>query len=148
MRKHTRYGLFSLTLFFAASLSAKAGDYRFNVAGRSDIEQEITVAKLLPFYQYMGGRVEVQWANPELTVSVENLVRLLIKEGIRQQDIVRNYSQSMATKNQSRDSINLVLKTLASRNNCSSYGLRYSFNTIGEESCAINDNIDAMKIRK
>ena len=148
MRNYTWYGLFGITLFLAITLSAKANDYRFNVTGRSEIEQEITVARLLPFYQYMGGRVEVQWANPELTASVDKLVRLLVKEGVHQQDIVRNYSQSMAAKNQSRDSINVVLNTLTRRNNCSAYRLLSSFNALGEEGCALNDNIDAMKIRK
>ncbi|KMV67207.1 hypothetical protein [Rosenbergiella epipactidis] len=136
------------TLSLSLSTLCSASDYVFNVQGRSDIEQEISVAKILPFYQYLHGEIEIQWANPELLSSVKRLASLLEKEGVREQDIVRNFSQSMAYKNHTRDSITLVLKTSKTSTHCAPYNLRSSFKALGEESCAINDNLDAMKIRK
>jgi len=125
-----------------------AREYIFPVYGRSDIEQEIAVAKIIPFYGYMKGEIEVQWANPDLLPSVDKIITLLEKEGVPSHDIVRNFSQSMAYQNKSRDSINLVLKTHSTRTRCSTYRLRSTFDGIGEESCVLNDNIDAMKLRK
>lgn len=148
MTRLIRTVLVGLTLYMGGATGSLASEYTFNVMGRSDIEQEITVAKLLPFYQYMGGRVEIQWANPDLTSVIDNLENTLIKEGIHRQDIVRKFSRSMTNHYQSRDSINLILKTLKSRNGCLPYSLNSRAPFTGQGSCAIDDNLDAMKIRK
>lgn len=135
-------------LFFSVMPICSAAEYNFSVAGRSDIEQEIAISKLLPFYQYLGGQVKIQWTNPELTPFITKIESMLVKEGIKKQDIVRNYMLSMPGKNQTRDSILLVLNTLHSRSDCLTYRLNMSSKTIGKDSCAIDDNLDAMKIRK
>jgi len=135
-------------LFFSAISICSASEYNFPIAGRSDIEQEIAVAKLLPFYQYLGGQVNIQWANPELTPFITKIENILVKEGVNKQDIVRNYMLSMTSKDQTRDSILLVLNTLHSRNDCLTYRFNMSSRVMGQESCAIDDNLDAMKIRK
>ncbi|WKX27263.1 hypothetical protein [Tatumella ptyseos] len=138
----------ALVLFFSSISLCSASEYNFPIVGRSDIEQEIAISKLLPFYQYLGGQVKIQWANPELTPSITKIESMLVKEGIKKQDIVRNYMLSMSSKNQSRDSILLVLNTLHSRSDCLTYRLDISSKAMGKDSCAIDDNLDAMKIRK
>lgn len=148
MKKLIRSIVAGLTICLGATTASFASEYKFNIMGRSDIEQEITIAKLLPFYQYMGGSVEIQWANPDLTPVIKNIENTLIKEGVHRQDIVRNFSQHIANSYQSRDSINLILKTLKSRNNCIPYSLDASEDFLGQGSCAIDDNLEAMKIRK
>jgi len=140
--------LISTTLCFGFSSPVFSSEYLFSISGRSDIEREITIAKLLPFYQYMGGEVEIQWANAELTPVITTIEKSLIKEGIHQYDIVRNYRQSMKYPYQGRDAINLVLKTLTSRSNCLPYSSKATHKFIGQEGCSIEDNLDAMKIRK
>ena len=141
--------MFILTIIFLGSIPvSSASDYTFTVIGRSEVEQEITVAKLLPFYQYMGGKVEIQWANPDLTPMINKITNILIKEGVRKQDISRAYTKSIDNKNYTRESINLVLKTVSSRNDCLPYRLKSSAKQFGQISCANDDNLDAMKIRK
>ncbi|WP_241647748.1 hypothetical protein [Rosenbergiella metrosideri] len=137
-----------VAIFFLLGIPAisLAGEYRFTISSRNDIEQEITIAKILPFYQYMGGVIEIEWANPDLNQPIKAIINSLVKEGVDRKDIVTHYTQNISNKYQSRESVNLVLKTLNSRTYCQPYNLKNSSKWIGQESCALQDNTDAMLV--
>lgn len=141
-------GMVASLVLLSISAVSLAGEYRFTMSSHNDIEQEITIAKILPFYQYLGGVIEIEWANPDLNRPVKGIINSLVKEGVDRKDIATHYTQNLSDKYLSRESVSLVLKTLNSRTYCQPYNLKNSSEWIGQESCALQDNTDAMQVRK
>lgn len=124
-----------------------AQDYEFTLMSRSDIDQEIVVARILPFYQYMGGHIELRWSNGDMDAIAEQVMHKMIKEGIRRQDITRNKSPDSRSLGLSREQLRVVLKTTKTTMTCQPYRLGSAFPEPSQRSCALDDNLAVSRMR-
>ncbi len=122
-------------------------DYAFTLMSRNEIDQEIVVAQVLPFYQYMGGSVELRWSSNELDPIAEQVIQKMVSAGISRQDISRVKLADGRYVGLERGQLRIALKTAKTQITCKPFSLKTGFDEMGQESCAINDNLDMSLMR-
>lgn len=72
--------LLLIGLWSCAGVAAQG--YQFELKGRNDIDQEILVAEVVSFHQFLGGSISVQWYLNDADALAERLKQRLINAGI------------------------------------------------------------------
>ncbi len=118
-----------------------AQGYLFQLKGRSDIDQEVLVAEVVSFHQFLGGSLSVQWYLNDADALAERLRQRLIGAGISpnrvllQKKPAQNTSAPVAL-------VSITINTQKSDVLCQSRQSTYHFDSYPDIGCAVNNNLN------
>ncbi|GAA0481991.1 MULTISPECIES: hypothetical protein [Tatumella] len=124
-----------------------AQGYQFSLKGRSDIDQEILVAEVISFHQYLGGGLTVQWYLSDADQLAKRIKQRLISAGISPEYV---QLQKQPTQNSAETAalVSIMLNTEKNGSLCQSQQSTYRFDTYPDIGCAVDNNLKASQRRE
>lgn len=132
--------LLLIGLWSCAGMAAQG--YQFHLKGRGDIDQEILVAEVVSFHQFLGGSLSVQWYLNDADVLAERLRQRLINAGVSPNRVLL---QKKSVQN-TTSPVALVSITINTRKNdalCQSRKSNYQYDSYPELGCAVQNNLNS-----
>ncbi len=118
-----------------------ASGYQFQLKGRSDIDQEILIAEVMSFHQFLGGALTVQWYLNDADMLAERLKQRLIKAGISP-DRVQLQKQPAQNTTSPVALATITIRTQKNDALCQSRHSTYQFDSYPDIGCAVNNNLN------
>lgn len=136
--------LLFIGLWSCAGMAAQG--YQFQLKGRSEIDQEILVAEVVSFHQFLGGSLSVQWYLNDVDTLAERLRQRLINAGISPNQVLlqkkpaQNTSSAVALAS-------IVINTQKNDVLCQSRKSTYQYDSYPDIGCAVQNNLN-MSLRQ
>ena len=131
--------LLLIGLWSCAGVAAQG--YQFELKGRNDIDQEILVAEVVSFHQFLGGSISVQWYLNDADALAERLKQRLINAGISPNRVLLQKKPAQNTASP----VALASITINTQKNdalCQSRHSTYQFDSYPDIGCAVNNNLN------
>jgi hypothetical protein len=81
-----RYFLLTSLLAVSFFASAEKG-YYFPLSSKNEVDQEIVVSKVVSFYQYLGGVINIEWHRNDADETAKSIRQKLIESGVTPIDV-------------------------------------------------------------
>lgn len=133
-----RYFLF-ISLLAVSFISSAEKGYYFPLSGKNDVDQEIVVSKVVSFYQYLGGVINIEWHRNDADETAKSLRLKLLESGVTPLDI-RLHKQNQHVVEGFPPLIELRIDMTGVPMHCDYHQHFYHFRHNDNTGCAIESN--------